>query len=102
MPAKFTPLSDYILVRPSKPETEATKGGIILPEKVHDVHPQLGEVLSVGPGKLSTVTGTLIEMPVKPGQTVVYRAHVGTKILMGGETLVLLHGEDLLGKIDPS
>lgn len=95
MAIKLQPLSDLVLVRPSKRE-EVTRGGIVLPDTAKE-KPQEGEVLAVGPGRVSE-SGTKIPMEVAVGDTVVYSKYGGTEITVDGEELILLHGNDLLAK----
>ena len=47
---KIQPLSDFILIEPSK-EEKTTSSGIIIPDTAHEDRPQKGKVISVGPGK---------------------------------------------------
>src|SRR3989304_8737160 len=51
MAAKLQPLADRVLVRPIEKEGK-TKSGIYLPDTAKE-KPQEGEVLAVGPGKMS-------------------------------------------------
>ena len=51
MAIKLQPLADRLVVKPIERE-EVTRGGIVLPDTVKE-KPQEGEVLAVGPGRLS-------------------------------------------------
>ncbi len=51
MAIKIKPLADRLVVKPIERE-EVTKGGIVLPDTAKE-KPQEGEVLAVGPGRLS-------------------------------------------------
>ncbi len=62
MVGKLEPLADRLVVKPSEKE-EVTKSGIILPDTVK-AKPQEGEVVAVGPGRLSE-DGKRIAMDVK-------------------------------------
>jgi chaperonin GroES len=95
MTIKLQPLADLVLVRPSKRE-EVTRGGIVLPDTAKE-KPQEGEVLAVGPGRVSE-SGKKILMVVAVGDTVVYSKYGGTEITVDGEELILLHETDLLAK----
>ena len=59
---KIRPLQDRILVKRLEEETK-TKGGIIIPDTAKE-KPQQGEVIAVGPGKISD-SGVKIEMQVQ-------------------------------------
>ena len=93
---QLEPLGDRIVVRPIKRE-EATKSGIILPDTAKE-KPQEGEVIAVGPGKL-TDDGTRIEMEVKKGDKIMYAKYAGTEIKLDGEELLILRESDVLAKV---
>ncbi len=93
---RLEPLGDRIVVRPIKRE-EMTKGGIILPDTAKE-KPQEGEVIAVGPGKLSD-DGTRIEMEVKKGDRVMYAKYAGTEIKLDDEELLILRESDVLARV---
>jgi len=93
---KLQPLGDRIVVRPIKRE-EVTKGGIILPDTAKE-KPQEGEVIAVGPGKL-TDDGKRLVMEVKKGDKVMYAKYAGTEFKQDGEELLILRDSDVLAKI---
>ena len=93
MAVKLKPLADRLLVKPIAQE-EVTKGGIVLPDTVKE-KPQEGEVLVVGPGRLSE-DGKRIPMDVKVGDIVVYAKYGGMEIKIDGEELMILHESDIL------
>jgi chaperonin GroES len=92
---KLQPLGDRIVVRPIKKE-EVTKGGIVLPDTAKE-KPQEGEVIAVGPGKL-TDDGKRLEMEVKEGDRVIYAKYAGTEIKIDDEELLILRDSDVLAK----
>jgi chaperonin GroES len=83
------------VVKPIEKE-EVTKGGIILPDTVKE-KPQEGEVLAVGPGRLSD-DGKRIAMEVKVGDRVIYAKYGGTEYKIDNEELVILRESDILAK----
>jgi len=95
MAVKLQPLADRLVVRPIERE-EVTKGGIVLPDTAKE-KPQEGEVMAVGPGRLSE-DGKRIAMDVKVGDTVIYAKYGGTEIKIENEELVILHESDILAK----
>ena len=95
MAVKRQPLADRLVIRPIERE-EVTKGGIVLPDTVKE-KPQEGEVVAVGPGKLSD-DGKRIAMEVKVGDTVIYAKYGGTEIKIEDEELVILSESDILAK----
>ena len=95
MAVKLDPLADRVVVRPSSKE-EVTKGGIVIPDTAKE-KPQEGEVLAVGPGKM-TEEGKRIPLDVKVGDIVIYAKYGGTEIKEGDEELIILRESDILAK----
>ena len=95
MAVKLEPLADRLVVRPIEKE-EVTKGGIFLPDTAKE-KPQEGEVLAVGPGRMSE-DGQRIAMDVKVGDIVVYAKYGGTEIKVDGEELLILSESNILAK----
>jgi len=95
MTVKLEPLADRVIIKPSEKE-EVSPGGIVLPdiakEKSHE-----GEVIAVGPGRLSE-DGKRIAMDVKVGDRVIYAKYGGTEIKIEGEELIILREGDILVK----
>jgi chaperonin GroES len=92
---KLVPLADRLVVRPIERE-EVTKGGIVLPDTAKE-KPQEGEVLAVGPGRMSD-DGKRIPMDVVKGDIVVYAKYGGTEIKVEDEELMILRESDVLAK----
>ena len=95
MVVKLQPLADRLVVKPIERE-EVTKGGIVLPDTAKE-KPQEGEVVAVGPGRLSE-DGKRITMDVKVGDIVVYAKYGGTDIKIDDEELIILRESDILAK----
>ena len=95
MAIKIKPLADRLVVKPIERE-EVTKGGIVLPDTAKE-KPQEGEVLAVGPGRLSE-DGKRIAMDIKVGDIVIYSKYGGTEIKIDDEELVILRESDILAK----
>jgi chaperonin GroES len=95
MKTKLQPLGDRVLVKPI-PREEVTKGGIVLPDTAKE-KPQEGEVLAVGPGKM-TDDGNRIPLDVKVGDKVIYAKYGGTEIKEVDEELIILRESDILAK----
>jgi chaperonin GroES len=95
MAAKLQPLADRVLVKPIEKE-EKTKSGIYLPDTAKE-KPQEGEVLAVGPGKL-TDDGKRIPMDLKVGDRVIYAKYGGTEIKVDDEDMMILRESDILAK----
>ena len=93
MAFKMQPLADRLVVKPIARE-EVTKGGIVLPDTAKE-KPQEGEVLAVGPGRM-TEDGKRIPMDLKVGDIVLYSKYGGTEIKVDGEELMILRESDIL------
>jgi chaperonin GroES len=91
--SKLQPLADRLVVKPIERE-EKTKGGIILPDTAKE-KPQEGEVIAVGPGRMSE-DGKRIAMVFKVGDKVLYAKYGGAEIKVEDEELVILRESDIL------
>ena len=95
MALKLQPMADRLVVKPIERE-EVTKGGIFLPDTAKE-KPQEGEVLAVGPGRL-TEDGKRIAMDVKVGDIVIYSKYGGSEIKIDDEEMIILRESDILAK----
>jgi len=95
MAVKLQPMADRLVVKPIEKE-EVTKGGIFLPDTARE-KPQEGEVVAVGPGRL-TEDGKRLAMEVKVGDIVIYTKYGGTEIKIDDEELIILRESDILAK----
>ena len=93
---KIQPLGDRLVVKPIERE-EVTKGGIVLPDTAKE-KPQEGEVVAVGPGRLSDDGKQRIPMDVKVKDIVIYAKYGGAEIKVYDEELVILRESDILAK----
>ena len=92
---RLQPLADRVVVKPVENE-QKTKSGIYIPDTAKE-KPQEGEVLAVGPGRVSD-DGTRIAMDVKVGDIIIYAKYGGTEIKVDGEELIILRESDVLAK----
>lgn len=95
MAVNVKPLGDRVLVKPL-PKEEVSRGGIILPDTAKE-KPQEGEVVAVGPGRISD-EGKRLAMEVKEGDRVIYARYAGTEVMIEREEYVLLRETDVLAK----
>jgi chaperonin GroES len=95
MAAKIEPLGDRLVIK-ALPKEEVSKGGIVLPDTARE-KPQEGEVVAVGPGKL-TDDGKRIAMEVKAGDKVLYSKYAGTEFKLDDEELIVMRESDVLAK----
>lgn len=96
--AALKPLADRVVIRPSVAE-EKTKGGIIVPDTAKE-KPVWGEVIAVGPGRVSD-DGKIIPMEVKAGDKVLYGKYSGTEVTVEGDEYLIMRESDifaLMGK----
>lgn len=91
----FRPLGDRVLVRPEKKEETMTPSGIVIPEQAQQ-DSQIGEVLAVGPGRV-TDEGVRIEMAFSVGDIVFYGRYAGSEVDLGDEVLLVLREADIMG-----
>jgi chaperonin GroES len=87
------PLADRILVRRLE-EEEVKRGGIIIPDTAKE-KPQEGEVVAVGPGRI-TEDGKRIPMEVKKGDRILIGKYSGTEVKIEGDEFVILREDDVL------
>jgi chaperonin GroES len=95
MAAVLQPLADRLVVKPTQKE-EMTKGGIYLPDTAKE-KPQEGEVVAVGPGRM-TDEGKRIAMDVKVGDRVIYSKYGGSEIKVDDVDMIILRESDILAK----
>jgi chaperonin GroES len=94
------PLADRLVVKPIEPE-ERTASGIVLPETAKE-KPQRGEVLAVGPGRV-TERGTRLPIEVEVGDTVLFTKYAGTEVKLRPDGKILVLREvDVLARVEGS
>jgi chaperonin GroES len=94
--AKVKPLGDRIVVRRVE-EEEVQRGGIIIPDTAKE-KPQQGEVLAVGPGRV-TDDGKRLPIEVKVGDRILMGKYAGTEVKLDGEECLILREDDVLAII---
>jgi chaperonin GroES len=90
---KIRPLQDRIVVKRVESDT-TTKGGIIIPDSAKE-KPVEGTVVAVGNGK-SLKDGSIREMSVKVGDTVLFGKYSGTDVKLDGENHLIIREDDVL------
>ena len=96
MAVKVQPLHDNILVKRLE-EKESKKGGIIIPDTAKE-KPQEGEVVAVGPGKL-TEDGTRLAMDVKVGNKILFSKYSWNEVRIDDEEYLIMKESEVLGII---
>ena len=92
----ITPLGDKIIILPLE-EGEQTYGNIIIPDAGQE-KPEMGTVLAVGPGRIST-DGTLIPNRLEVGVTVMVPKFGAQVVVVENETYIIAGESDVLGII---
>jgi len=87
------PLADRILVRRLE-EPEVKRGGIIIPDTAKE-KPQQGEVVAVGPGRM-TEEGKRVALDVKKGDKILMGKYSGTEVKIDGTDYLIMREEEVL------
>jgi len=93
---KVKPLADRVVVKALE-ETETMRGGLYIPDTAKE-KPQQGEVMAIGPGKLSE-EGKRIDMELKVGDKVLYGKYSGTEVTVDNEQYLILRESDVLAVV---
>lgn len=89
------PLFDRVLVKRLEIE-EKTAGGIFIPDTAKE-KPVLGEVIAVGPGRMSE-EGKQVPMTVKKGDVVLFTKYVGNEV-PGDDDMVIMSEDNILATV---
>ena len=93
------PLADRILVRRLE-EPEMKRGGIIIPDTAKE-KPQQGEVVAVGPGRM-TEEGKRVALDVKKGDKILIGKYSGTEVKIDGTDYLIMREEEVLAIVAES
>jgi chaperonin GroES len=93
---KIQPLADRVVVK-ALDEAEQMRGGLYIPDTAKE-KPQQGEIVAVGPGKMSD-EGNRIAPEVQVGNKVLYGKYSGTEVTVDGEEFLILRESDVLAVI---
>ena len=93
MESPIIPLGDKIVILPQE-EGEHTYGNIVVPDMGKE-KPEMGKVLAVGPGRVST-DGTLIPNKLRKGQTVMVPKFGAQVVVVENETYIMASENDVL------
>ena len=94
---KLKPLHDNVLVKRTE-EEETSSGGIILSGSAKE-KPSQGEVVAVGPGRISN-SGDTVPMNVSEGDIVIFGQYGGNEIKLDGEEYLILSEKDIFGVVE--
>lgn len=90
------PLANNVVLKTIKQE-EKTKSGLVLSTDEKD-HPNIGEVLAVGPGLYED--GDYLPMSVKKKDRVIFKQYSTTEITLDNEKYLIIKESDILGKLE--
>jgi chaperonin GroES len=93
---KVKPLADRVVIKPLE-ESEQMRGGLYIPDTAKE-KPQQGEVVAVGPGKLSD-EGKRIDPELKVGDKVLYGKYSGTEVTLDDNQYLILRESDVLAVV---
>ncbi len=91
------PLHDRVIVKRVE-EDKMSPGGIVIPDSATE-KPIEGEIIAVGNGKLLE-NGELRALDLKKGDKVLFGKYSGTEVKVGGEDLLVLREDDIMGVIE--
>ena len=91
------PLHDRVIVKRME-EERTSPGGIVIPDSATE-KPIQGEVTAVGNGKILD-NGEVRGLDVKVGDKVLFGKYSGTEVKVGGEDLLVLREEDIMGVVE--
>jgi chaperonin GroES len=98
MTRTFEPLGDRVVIKQLEQE-EVSRGGLVLPDSAKE-KPQEGEVIAIGPGRL-TDDGKRLPMELTVGDKILYARYAGTEVKGDDdeEELLVLRESDILAKL---
>ena len=94
---KIRPLHDRVVVKRVEEETKSA-GGIVLPGSAAE-KPSQGEVLAVGPGRV-TENGDVRAQDVKVGDKVIFGQYAGSTVKIDGQELLIMAESEIFGVLE--
>ena len=94
---KIRPLHDRVVVQRLE-EERTTAGGIVIPDSATE-KPVRGKVIATGTGKLLD-NGDVRALAVQIGDIVLFGKYSGTEVKVGGQELVVMREDDIMGIIE--
>lgn len=98
MPDFLRPLFDQVVIKELEPD-RMRSSGLVVPPGTSEPPPQHGIVLAVGQG-VDWWQSAGVEVPVRPGDHVVFPASAGTWVEVDEERLLVCRITELLGVIE--
>ena len=94
------PIFDRVVIKELEPD-RVRRSGLVVPPGSHEPPPHHGIVLAVGPG-LDWWEAAGVQMPVKPGDHVVFPASAGAWVEIEEEKLLVCGVGEILGVLEES
>lgn len=94
---KIRPLHDRVIAKRIE-DTKTSPGGIVIPDSAAE-KPIQGEVIAAGNGKILD-NGQVRAMSVKKGDRILFGKYSGTDVKVGGDELLVLKEDDIMGVIE--
>jgi chaperonin GroES len=91
------PLHDRVIVKRLEDE-RTSPGGIVIPDSAAE-KPMQGEILAVGKGKVLD-SGEQRGLDVKVGDKVLFGKYSGTEVKVGGEEVLVMREDDIMGVVE--
>ena len=91
------PLHDRVIVKRME-EEKTSAGGIVIPDSAAE-KPIQGEIIAVGNGKILE-NGEVRKLEVKKGDRILFGKYSGTEVKIGGDELLVLREDDIMGVIE--
>jgi chaperonin GroES len=95
---QLRPLFDQVVIK-ELDQDRVRRSGLVVPPGTHEPPPEQGIVLAIGPG-LDWWAGAGVEMPVQPGDHVVFPASAGVWVEIDEERLLVCRVTQLLGVLE--
>src|SRR5690606_12393192 len=95
---QLRPLFDQVVIKELS-QDRVRRSGLVVPPGTHEPPPEQGIVLAVGPG-LDWWAGAGVEMPVQPGDHVVFPASAGVWVEVDEERLLVCRVTQILGVLE--
>ncbi len=95
---RLKPLFDQVVIK-ELDQDRVRRSGLVVPPGSHEPPPQQGIILDVGPG-LDWWGHVGVDMPVEPGDHVVFPASAGVWVEIDEERLLVCRVGELLGVLE--
>lgn len=97
MNENIRPLHDRVVVKRTE-EDKMSAGGIVIPDSATE-KPARGTVVATGDGKVLD-NGTVLDLGVAVGDTVLFGKFAGTEVKIANEELVVMSEDDIMAVIE--